>query len=114
MADREKVIKGLECCILNNPDDKQRCSDCPYDGNCLNRLKMDALELLKERKTTKPEQESRKKLPCKCGRQRFRTAYNFVRSVYVIECPECGNSAEGKTEIDAIRNWNRSQKGYDD
>lgn len=47
MADREKVIKGLECCILRDPDDKQRCSECPYEGNCVNRLKMDALSMLK-------------------------------------------------------------------
>lgn len=44
----KKVIKGLECCILRNPDDKQRCSECPYKGNCVNRLKQDALSLLKE------------------------------------------------------------------
>lgn len=44
---REKVIKGLKCCILYDPDDKQRCSECPYEGNCVNRLKQDALSLLK-------------------------------------------------------------------
>ena len=48
MADREKIIKGLECCILRNPDDHTRCSQCPYSGNCVNRLKIDALELLKD------------------------------------------------------------------
>ena len=48
MADREKVLKGLECCILRNPDDHARCSQCPYGSNCVNRLKMDALNLLKE------------------------------------------------------------------
>ena len=47
MTDLEKVIKGLECCILRNPDDHARCSQCSYGGNCVNRLKMDALELLK-------------------------------------------------------------------
>jgi hypothetical protein len=47
MAELEKVIKGLECCILRDPDDKQRCSECPYEGNCVNRLKMDALSMLK-------------------------------------------------------------------
>lgn len=45
---REKVIKGLECCILRDPDDHARCSQCQYESNCVNRLKMDALELLKE------------------------------------------------------------------
>ena len=47
MADLEKVIKGLECCILRDPDDHARCSQCSYESNCVNRLKMDALELLK-------------------------------------------------------------------
>lgn len=47
MPDLEKVIRGLECCILRDPDDHARCSQCPYGGNCVNRLKMDALELLK-------------------------------------------------------------------
>ena len=43
----EKVIKGLECCVKRNPEDNPRCGECPYDGACLNRLKHDALELLK-------------------------------------------------------------------
>ena len=47
MEKREKVIKGLECCILHDPDDKPRCESCPYDGACVNRLKRDALKLLK-------------------------------------------------------------------
>lgn len=47
MADLEKVIRGLECCILRDPDDHARCSQCPYESNCVNRLKMDALALLK-------------------------------------------------------------------
>lgn len=48
MADLEKVIRGLECCILRDPDDHARCSQCPYESNCVNRLKMDALELLSD------------------------------------------------------------------
>lgn len=47
MPDLEKAIRGLECCILRDPDDHARCSQCPYESNCVNRLKMDALELLK-------------------------------------------------------------------
>ena len=45
--DREKVTKGLECCVL--PHD---CSDdCPYSNTnsfCTNLLHKNALELLKE------------------------------------------------------------------
>ena len=45
--DREKVVKGLECCILRHPDDKARCEECPYESACCNRLKNDALTLLR-------------------------------------------------------------------
>lgn len=57
MVDREKVIKGLECCILQNPDDKPRCGECPYEGNCVNRLKMDALSMLKAQEPIEPIKE---------------------------------------------------------
>lgn len=43
---REKVVKGLECCIIHNPDGRPRCTECPYEGACLNRLKNDALTLI--------------------------------------------------------------------
>ena len=49
MADIKKVKRGLECCIVRNPDDRMRCVDCPYKdpvAYCLNRLKMDALEVV--------------------------------------------------------------------
>lgn len=49
MTVREKVIKGLECCIIRHPDDKARCDECPYESACCNRLKNDALALLKAR-----------------------------------------------------------------
>lgn len=51
MADREKTIKGLECCGTN-----RSCIGCPYVGElfdgcygaCISYLNRDALELLKE------------------------------------------------------------------
>lgn len=49
MPDREKVIRGLECCL--SPNDHE---NCPYDGigktysHCLKQLVTDALSLLKE------------------------------------------------------------------
>ena len=51
---RDYVVHGLECCILRDPDDKVRCSQCPlYEAtNCLNRLKNSALILLKPRLLT--------------------------------------------------------------
>lgn len=54
MPEREKVIKALECCLkesdhlYSNP-----CNSCPYEGKeCIDRMKTDALALLKEQETT--------------------------------------------------------------
>ena len=53
MADREKVIKGLECCTMEcTYDHPFRCKGCPYsqdDAPCeALPVKRDALALLKE------------------------------------------------------------------
>jgi len=48
MTDREKVIKGLECCAHT---DGSNCKYCPYDitgEDCTALMAMDALALLKE------------------------------------------------------------------
>ena len=51
MADREKVIKGLECCAFSKRGDK--CEQCPYFSGCETEygafveLAYDALALLK-------------------------------------------------------------------
>ena len=61
MPDLDMTIKGLQCCVLHDPDDKPRCAECPYEGNCLNRLKHDALTLLlMQRQTISAGQLSRK------------------------------------------------------
>lgn len=50
MNEREKVIKGLECCNRENEDG---CNECPYNFECFpgdemfSVLATDALELLK-------------------------------------------------------------------
>ena len=64
MTDREKVIKGLECCVKHDEDFKTSpCSslDCPYLDDCAFKnyfvktsLMRDALELLKEQEPVKP------------------------------------------------------------
>lgn len=54
MPDREKVIRGLECCITGDPDGSRECKKCPYRRNgitnepCFNSLHADALALLRE------------------------------------------------------------------
>lgn len=100
MADRKKVIKGLEHCIVG-VEEGPFCDGCPYSEddsiNCLNRLKSNALELLKEQEPVKPIDH---KIPvgiygaetseylcgsCGCGltyTDRWHTKY----------CPECGKA----------------------
>lgn len=57
MIDREKILKGLECC--SDPDG-YKCNQCPYETEChteilsgINHLCAEALELLNSR----PEQK---------------------------------------------------------
>lgn len=73
MADREKVIKGLECC-----GDTMNCNECPYDsemGGCFRNLKADALNLLKEQKSEEPLIIHKGKVD---------EVYD-----YIAKCPEC-------------------------
>ena len=67
--DREKVIKGLECCCEHIKG--MNCDHCPYDeeqieigqiNQCTSALAYDALALLKEQK---PEEEKIPEYPCK-------------------------------------------------
>ena len=58
MPDREKVIKGLECCASTSYE----CRKCPYGDECLNtdfpcgetHLISDALTILKEQEAIEP------------------------------------------------------------
>jgi len=70
--DREKVIKGLECCLGVNDCDIEPVEDCPYKGMCLcaMALRLDVLAMLKEQEAVKPvldEQTGRMWLCGKCG-----------------------------------------------
>lgn len=58
MTDREKVIKGLECC-QTMPDIYPRCEECPYaddDDTCvdMDALHKDAIALLKVQEPREP------------------------------------------------------------
>lgn len=55
MVDREKVIKGLECCLGSNDCDIEPKEDCPYKGMCLcaTTLYFDVLALLKKKESRK-------------------------------------------------------------
>ena len=52
--------------------------------------------------------ESRKKLPCVCGRKRIELWHSSnPDGKYLFVCPECERHASGPTEIEAIRKWNK-------
>lgn len=81
MPDREKVIKGLECCKKGGPLNLGSfCGVCPYQTElptiCFFRLRDDAIDLLKEQKT-----KTGKWLPCKASIHPYG---------YDVKCSECG------------------------
>ena len=74
-----KAVKGLYCCILRDPDDKPRCSECPYDGACANRLKQDALYLLQKQQNDIHLLKSKDHLYCgKLRKNHDRSLLQFV------------------------------------
>ena len=87
MPDREKVIKGLECCKI--PFTKCYDGGCPYFENdgCKARLKGDALALLKAQEPV---------VPVKVNRY-METDENgdwFTTETY--DCGNCGVELHGK------------------
>ena len=64
MEQFEKVCKGLECCVLRDPDDHRRCGECPYNPHaisnepCANGLKFDALALIRQQQEKIKELEA--------------------------------------------------------
>ena len=99
MPDREKVIKGLECCIPSRDKEERdeereyRHQDCPYEhfmkGNygCFWELLTDALAILKEQEPLEPitdENEHIHVFRCrKCNRI-------LQRNNEMDYCPKCG------------------------
>lgn len=99
MTDREKVIKGLECCVLRDPDDSRRCAKCPkseygrtISNSCVNGLMAAALALLKDQEPMKPSfsrlyNEDIAIYKCgDCGKEIGADCVNF--------CPHCGRKAK--------------------
>lgn len=64
MEQFEKVCKGLECCILRDPDDHRRCGECPYNPHaisnepCANGLKFNAIALIRQQQERIAELEA--------------------------------------------------------
>ena len=67
-----------------------------------------ALETAEYLKKLYKPHESRKKLPCSCGRKRIELWHSTDnKKCYILVCPACGRQAGGKNEIAAVRAWNK-------
>ena len=66
-----------------------------------------ALETAEYLKKLYKPYESRKKLPCTCGRKRIGSWYDIDSGEDMLICPNCGKEARGKSEIGVIRAWNK-------
>lgn len=112
MVDREKVIKGFECCHVMVHDlgpDKASCGICPYKDiqteeqidlggiECIAVLHDDALALLKEQEPVEPSVDVDTYVCPNCGHRLehqgmlgdnviFDERYNF--------CPACGKAVK--------------------
>jgi len=100
MPDIEKVIKGLECCSVEND---WNCNDCPY-GNpnvpiseCIHPLLTDAVALLKRREPVKAIKQGDDSYLCdNCeetvGWEEMKR-YGFEKVKYKY-CPYCGTAVK--------------------
>lgn len=94
MIDREKVIRGLECCAVPGGN----CLECPYDKygieglKCENKLVEDALALLKAQEPREMTPEEARAILEKYGIKR-----DYLYSCAVAEetpnpCANCKNN----------------------
>lgn len=101
MPDREKVIRGLECCL--SPNDHE---NCPYDGigktysHCLKQLVTDVFALLKE------QEEGIAPIESTTEQKKFADRIGFAVSEYWCGdchfnlfnrpkfCPNCGKKVK--------------------
>jgi len=84
LADREKVIRGLEVC-KTAPEFREECAGCPYDDgqeDCIARMAADALELLKAQEPIEP----------KMSNTAIPVSKTSVRFVLTYWCGACGEA----------------------
>jgi len=119
MLNREKVMRGLECCILKDPDDRSDCEKCPYHNTgvitnapCFNGMMAQVLALLKEQE------------PKLMTLDEVLTAEDFVWAeiytpnkwswclIYVKISPVVSNDEIVKIEEDCGIGWTKSKADY--
>lgn len=87
MADREKVIQGLEMCI--RPLAQRNCFACPYstvEASCIDELESAALELLKEQDIRLRKLQKDKDWLCK---EVSEWKHRFHERTEIIRCADC-------------------------
>ena len=115
MPDREKVIKGLECCMkwTGEPNTATcHCSDCSYTNidilgeRCLIDLINDALALLKEQEAIEAKQGEWIYCEDASGQDGYKCSecgffepwyYDFENHNFITDyayCPSCGRSLQ--------------------
>lgn len=86
MIDREKMIWSIEHCICRMPG---TCRDCDYNNyeynECVEKLLLDALELLKEQEPILLENQHKP----------YGHSTN-ANSPWISRCPRCDKKVEGK------------------
>lgn len=92
--DREKVIKGLECCTFIFG--KRKCDECPYqkglpDNGCY-QLQDDFHALLKEQEAVKPIPPTDESDLWRCGY----CQHQIIRCAHQQFCEECGRKIKWK------------------
>ena len=99
---REQLLKAAQHHVLRNPDDKPRCDDCPFgapDINCINRIMMGIIEILKPRKCeTKPCSSMYEYGAFRENGEWMQRRCSVCRTVLGEDsdyCPHCGSHMEG-------------------
>lgn len=109
--DREKVIKGLECCLGAIDCDIEPNEDCPYNGMCLcaMALRFDILALIKEQEAKTGhwvsvndgeivaiDNDGFPERACFCSECKKYLIASDEYAVYGKYCPFCGAKMEGR------------------
>ena len=106
MTDRERIIKGLECCLGANDCNIEPEEDCPYKEMCLcaMALRLDILALLKEQeeqiknhdKSLEKAREEIKWLRGMLKEQEAKTVSHIRTVAYrtIGYCPSCGRGLD--------------------
>ena len=101
MIDKEKVVKGLECCVNDKPFYHAHCGECPYNGLIFNnlggctKLYRDALVLLKEQEPVMWSYDGYDCFVCSnCGLRIKDEAVYYLMDKPISFCPACGRKVE--------------------